>query len=115
MSEIAQQVDMDKLLELIMTRPWHKGCEIIQKDGEVKVKYEDNTKYPPYLNIMPEGGAFMSSNSRVENGLYWDIGSDDFGSPEKALLAILQSPEPVDVNPQTFSLNMNKKDDQEDT
>lgn len=112
---IAEQINVEELLKLVMTKPWHKGCEIIQEDGKVKVKYEDNTEHPPGLRKMPEGGAFMSSNSRVENGLFWDIGGDDFGSPEKALLAILQSPEPVDVNPQTFSLNLGKKDDQGDT
>ncbi len=111
MSKIAEQINVEKLLELVMTRPWHKGCEIIQEDGKVKVKYEDNTEHPPYLNIMPAGGAFMSSNSRVENGLYWDMGSGNFKSPERALLAILQSPEPVDVNPQTFSLDLGKKDE----
>lgn len=110
MKTVAKQINVQKLLDIIMTKSWHKGCQIIQKNGKVKVKYEDNTKYPPFLHKMPEGGAFMSSNSKVENGLYWDIGGNDFETPEQALIAILQSPEPVDVNPITFPLNIGKKE-----
>lgn len=109
MSKIAEQINVEKLLELVMTRPWHKGCEIIEEDGKVEIKYEDDTEHPPYLRMMPQGGTFMSANSRVENGLFWDMHGDDFKSPERALLAIVQSPEPVDVGPIVIDLNLGKK------
>ena len=116
---IAEQINVEALLELVMTRPWHSSCEIIQNyqpgekaEPKTVIRYNDGTEHPPFLRNMPAGGTFMSSSSRVENELFWDVYGDDFQSPERALLALLQSPQPVDVNPQTFSLIPDKKKDE---
>lgn len=122
MNKIAKHVDMQKFLDIVMTQPWHKDCEIIpaykpeylQNDesypAKVAVRYNDGTEHPPFLRKVGEGGSFMSSNSQVSNGVFWDIYGDDFESAELALIGILKAPQPTNVGPITFSLNLNKKD-----
>lgn len=115
--QMIKDVDVNKLVQLLHNQKWHEKAEIIpayipkgQRDKEnpeqyafIAVRYNDGTEYPPFLRKMGDEGAFKSPNSGVTNGLFWDVYGDGFESIEEAIIAIAKAPEPVDVNPVTFS------------
>jgi len=91
-----------KLTNYLMDQPWHEGCEIIldymppyprpETKPIVVVRYNDGTKYPPYLRY----------SRGPKQGWMWDIYGDDLQNWELAVIAISQAPAPVNVGPLEF-------------
>lgn len=114
------QIDTNKLVELLHNQEWQKNTEIIpdyipqghkgkkdeQEHAFIAVRYNDGSEHPPFLRVMPESGTFAAPNARIINGLFWDIYGHHFESIEEAIVAIAKAPKPHSVAPQTFSLNI---------
>lgn len=117
--EILTLIDVEKLLKLLLPKPWHEKCEIIphyipegykeeknpDQYAKLVIRYNDGTEHPPFLRIFTQSG-FCDPNSNAENGLLWDIYGDDFKTIENAILALRYAPEPKPMSVYTFSLNI---------
>ncbi len=103
--EAAQRRFTD-LRDILLNEPWHAKCTIIPDymppfPGEndrptLQVRYEDGTKYPPYLRY----------SHGPRQGFFWDIYGDNLMSEALAIVAISQAPAPRNVNPITFHFDL---------
>jgi len=92
------------LVGLLLDQPWMRRCEIIREymppfpRPETRpilvVKYNDGTKYPPFLRY----------SHGPKQGFFWDLYGDNLQSVPLAILAMSQAPSPVKVGPLEFTI-----------
>ncbi len=68
---------------------WRKYAEVIP--AYVPPHVEDDV--PPRC-VVRCAGAFLCYSQGPAQGYYWDVGGDDMGTPERALLALCAAPPP---------------------
>ncbi len=107
-SKLVVGADLLKLVEHLLSEPWHARCEIIpaymppfpQKETRptVQIRFNSGSDYPPFLRY-----------SRGPLQCYfWDVYGEDFHSIEVALVALSRAPAPRSVDPITFRIPMPK-------
>lgn len=96
-------VNAEKLVDLLLDQPWHKGCEII--NGYMPPYPRPETQ-PTVVVRCAAMGAFLRYSHGPLQEYFWDIYGDDMHSVEIAILALSRAPAPRNCNPVTFTVPM---------
>ena len=101
-----KEVNIERLLEILLTEPWHKYCEIIPKFMPKYPSENTHTRVVVRFNNGKEHMPYLRYSKGPLQGYSWDIYGDDFFDVELAILALSKAPTPVDVSPLTFKLKI---------
>lgn len=105
-----KNVNLAKLISLILDQSWHAQCEIIPDymppypDSttrlSVQVRYNNGTEYPPFLRY----------SCGPKQCFFWDIYGDDMQSVELAIIALSNAPYPRSVAPIVVKFPLRQKE-----
>lgn len=110
-------VDLEKLLNLMLTEEWHSRAEIIPnyhapfgnpKDKpQVIVRVKIHSNHP---NQEEDSYAYLRYfESPALQRFHWDIYGTDMHSVENAICALMQAPAPTYCGPMVYKFQINEK------
>ncbi len=82
-------IDVQRLIALLLKQPWHKRCEIIP---DYMPPYPKPSTKPKV--VIHCGESFLRYSKGPAQGFFWDCYGDNFQSIELAIIALSRAPYP---------------------
>lgn len=90
--KILEQVNLKKLIEIMMHYSWQRECEIIKDYESPHEGIKDRFKGCVIQHTPTK--SFLRYSHGPQTGVFWDIYGDDFHSVELALCELAKAPSP---------------------